>query len=632
MPRPASRAATASWQREALGPALVLLATLAVALVSEFVGRIPNPPAILLLFVVFGAFHGGVRAGLVSAVIACAYFAVAFSRPGHLWSYAPDDFRRVVVWTVAVPIMALMVGTLKARALAAERAAAHAAEERFVKAFHASPVAVILTRSSDDTMIDVNDAALSLSGYGRAEMIGTSATVLGLYRDPSQRAEWMARLLVEGRLSNIDIEVQTKSAGTASVLASIELVRVDSEDCLLAFLVDITARQRAEESLRGREAALRKTQNLEALGRLAGGVAHDFNNLLTVIGGNAGLLAELSTDPEAKGLADDIVMATTRAATLTRQLLEFGRPQPQTGSTVHLSDTVAKLEPMLARTLGESIRLVVELDPQLGAVPMSAGQLDRVIMNLVLNARAAMPRGGTLTLTTDARMLEAGTAHLAREGTRGPLAVLTVRDTGEGMDTATQERIFEPFFTTKALGGGSGLGLSTVHANVAAAGGFITVESAAGQGAAFAVHLPMVEGGPIDDAVVERVRGQGELVLVVEDDDAVRALTARLVTDLGYGVLVADGGAQALELIDRESRVLSAIITDVIMPGMTGPQLVTQLRRRLPAVKVIFVSGYSNDDGVQGLLSPDEIVFLPKPFGRDALAQTLSDLLSPPHR
>ena len=264
----------AGWRREWLGPALVLVVAGAITLWSQHVGRIPNPPAVLLLVVVFAAFHGGVRPGLVSAALACGYFALAFSRHGHAFTYTHDDLRRVLLWGVTVPVMAVMVGTLKARAVAAERAVARAAEAQFLNAFRVSPIGVILTRLADNQMIDANDAALAMLGYARAEVIGKTALELGLFADAGRRGELVRQLAAEGRVSNVDVDVVTRSGAHAAMLASVERVTVEGAPCMLSFLVDVTARRREQASLQRREDALRKAQHLEALGRLGPAPVH----------------------------------------------------------------------------------------------------------------------------------------------------------------------------------------------------------------------------------------------------------------------------------------------------------------------------------------------------------------------
>jgi len=608
---------------------VTLAAALFVALVSVFIGRIPNPPAILLSFVIFSAFHGGLRAGLASAAIAWGYFALAFSTPGHLFRYQPDDLKRILLWAVAVPTMAVMVGSLKGRALAAERAASKEAEERFTRALHASPIGVILTRLSDDCTIDANAATLEMLGYARDEILGKKSRELGVWGSAALRSDLVTRLKAEGRVQNLDIEVRTKSGEALDLLVSVERVEVGADTCMLGFLVDMTERNQTMEALRRKDEALREGQKLEAVGRLAGGIAHDFNNLLTVIGGNASWLAETMTSPDAREVVDEISGAATRAAALTRQLLDFSRQQPETPIALDLSSAVANLVPILTRTIGETIKLSTLLDSEPNVVRANPGQIDQVIMNLVLNARDALVEGGKLSISTERVTLDDIEAALVGpQASAGRWVVLTVRDAGEGMDPKTVERIFEPFFSTKGVGRGTGLGLATVYGIVSASAGFIAVESAVGHGTAFKVFLPQIDVLPVSAAEGSAaVVGGTEVVLLVEDDASVRTLTARLLTGLGYAVLSADGAEQAIDIVSRRSGGIDLVLTDVVMPGMNGRELVDSLKSRLPATRVVFVSGYADDVELVEKLRRQEVLFLAKPFTRTALAHKLREAL-----
>jgi two-component system cell cycle sensor histidine kinase/response regulator CckA len=630
-PQPGARP-RAPLLRELSGPLLTVAVAVFVAVFSELVARIPNPPAILLIFVVFSAFRGGVRSGLASASVAWVYFAIAFSKPDRLFEYQPEDLKRIALWLLSLPTLALMVGRLKERSLAAERSIGKQAEERFTTVLHASPVGMVLTRLSDGRILDANRAALEMFGYERHEMVGSSARELQTWRDAPKRELLITRLEAEGRVPNFDIVGRTKSGETVEVLGSLELVEVDSQRCMLSFLVDMTERKRREEELRRKEEELRSSQNLEAIGRLAGGIAHDFNNLLTVIGGNASFLQETMKAPEQREVVDEISAAATRAAALTRQLLDFSRKQPTEPLPLDLATSVSALTPILARTLGEKVSLVVTVEEAPSVVLANAGQIDQVIMNLVLNARDALADGGKLSIATQNVTLdEVEAALVSPRATAGNWVMLSVRDTGEGMDAATIEHIFEPFFSTKGVGRGTGLGLATVYAIVSRAGGFILVESELGQGTVFKVYLPRVEESAASDCQQPRVaRAQGEVVLLVEDDPAVRTLTARLVRDLGYTALLADGSEQALDIVKRRQSPIDLILTDVVMPGMNGRELVDELCSELPDARVLFVSGYADDATLVERVRRRESAFLAKPFTRSELGAKLRELLDEP--
>jgi two-component system cell cycle sensor histidine kinase/response regulator CckA len=483
------------WRQEALGPALLVLCIVAMELVARFVVRIPNPPALLVLVVVFAAFHGGLRSGLLSAAIAWAYLTWSFSIPGRRFHYSPDDLMRVVIWAVTVPLMALMVGRLKARALAAERAALRESNERFTRAFHGSPIGIVQARLSDGRILDVNGAMLEVLGYSRDEFVGRTSAELGLWPSPVDQAAFTERLRRDRTLRNVDLDLRTRSGETAALVCSVELVKVGDDDCALTFAVDMTERRRAAEALRHTEEQLLQAQKMDAVGRLAGGIAHDFNNLLSVVGNAAAILERtLPASSPSSAFVGDIGSAVQRAALLTRQLLAFSRREPRQTRPFDVGAMVAKLEPFLARTVGDSVALTTTLAPSLGPVLADPSQIDQVLMNLVVNARDAMPNGGRLAIeTSEVDLDEAGLAGLGAEARPGRFVVLTVRDTGSGMDQATIARVFEPFFTTKERDRGTGLGLATVYGIVAQSGGFITVESAPGEGAAFKVHLPRMD-------------------------------------------------------------------------------------------------------------------------------------------
>jgi two-component system, cell cycle sensor histidine kinase and response regulator CckA len=614
---------------ELVGPALTVASIVVVALVSRFVIWIPNPPAVIVLFVVYSALRGGLRAGVLSALIACAYFTLAYSKTGQAFRYETNDLKRLVLWVTATPTMAILAGRLKERSLAAERVISKQAEQRFTAALQASPVGMVLSRLSDGRILDVNQAALDMFGYRREEMVGASAGQLQTWRDAPKRELLIAELKERGRVGSFDIVGRTKSGETVEVLGSLELVEVESERCMLSFLVDISERKRREDELRRKEEELRSSQKLEAIGRLAGGIAHDFNNLLTVIAGNASFLKATAKTTEDREIVDEVSAAAARASALTRQLLDFSRKQPTEPLPVDLATAVSALTPILARTLGEKVSLSVVLDEAPSVVLANPGQIDQVIMNLVVNARDALVDGGKLNIATQNVTLdEVEAALVGPRATAGNWVVLSVRDTGEGMDKTTIAQIFEPFFSTKGVGRGTGLGLATVYAIITRANGFVLVESEIGQGTVFKVYLPRIDESAASangEPAVERAHG--EVVLLVEDDPAVRTLTARLLRDLGYTALLADGAEQALDIVSRRQSPIDLIVTDVVMPGMNGRELVERLGADLPDAKVLFVSGYADDATLAERVQRRESAFLAKPFTRNELGIKLRELL-----
>ena len=387
---------------------------------------------------------------------------------------------------------------------------------------------------------------------------------------------------------------------------------------------EIAGREQAEE-------ALRQAQKMEAVGRLAGGVAHDFNNLLMVIRGHAALLVEFlgPNDPLRRSL-EDILKAADRASSLTRQLLAFSRKQVLQPRVLDLNALVTQVADLLPPLLGEDINLVMDLDPELGPVRADPGQIEQVIMNLVFNARDAMPGGGELAIqTANAGLDEAFTRR--HPGVRpGPHVMLAVRDTGRGMDEETQSHIFEPFFTTKDQSKGTGLGLATVYGIVDQSGGSVTVSSKLGEGTTIQIYLPRVEEA-IDvaeptKALPDSLRGS-ETILVVEDDDAVRNMTREFLKIRGYTVLGARNATEAIQFTERHKEPIDLVLTDVVMPGMKGRELVERLANLRPAMKVLYMSAYTEDAIINyGILDPGT-AFIEKPFSPDDLAVKVREVL-----
>ena len=387
---------------------------------------------------------------------------------------------------------------------------------------------------------------------------------------------------------------------------------------------DVTERRRLEEQFR-------QTQRMEAVGQLAAGVAHDFNNLLTVITGYCELLFHALADrtPELRRV-QEIHRAAARAASLTRQLLTFSRKQALDPRVLDLGEVVQGMVPMLSRLLGEHVRLNTTRALLLGRVKADPGQIEQVVMNLAINARDAMPDGGTLTIALGDVELDAAPRGVDVALRSGPHVMLAVSDTGCGMDAATRVRIFEPFFTTKEVGKGTGLGLATVYGIVQQSDGAIQVESEPGRGATFRIYLPRVEAvaavGEVAAASARAALGR-ETVLVVEDEQAVRELEAEVLAGHGYRVLVAGDAQEALALEERCQEPIALLVTDVVMPGRSGRELAREFVRRRSGTRVLYVSGYANDAFVGGGLLEAGGWFLQKPFSPEALAHKVRDVL-----
>jgi PAS domain S-box-containing protein len=391
---------------------------------------------------------------------------------------------------------------------------------------------------------------------------------------------------------------------------------------VLAVSIDVTERRHLQ-------ALLTQAQKMEAIGHLAGGVAHDFNNVLTAILGYGNLVLEEVSDPRLRDEVLEILRAGESAAALTRQLLAFSRRQVMQPAVVSLNRVVAGVEKMLRRLISEDIDLVTTLHPGLDSVRVDSAQFEQVIVNLALNARDAMPDGGRLTVETNMIDLDEEYCREHPSVKPGRHVVLSVTDTGTGMDAETQARLFEPFFTTKGQGRGTGLGLAMVYGIVKQSEGHIYVYSEPGRGTTFKIYLPSVEepaAATVKPAPPE-LAGGVETILIVEDDDAARKLASRVLKRLGYGVLTAGGGEEALRLLEARTETVNLLISDVIMPGMTGPELAQRVSTTHPEMRVLFTSGYSDDAIIRhGVLAPGTL-FMQKPYTPAVLARKVREAL-----
>jgi signal transduction histidine kinase len=390
---------------------------------------------------------------------------------------------------------------------------------------------------------------------------------------------------------------------------------------------DLTRQRKLEDQLL-------QAQKMEAVGQLAGGVAHDFNNLLTVIMSYSSmLLTDGAPGDSDRSDIQAISDAAVRAASLTRQLLAFSRKQVLQLQPVNVNAVVTDVEKMLHRLIGEDISLSTHLDPQLALINADPGQLEQVLLNLAVNARDAMPDGGSLTLTTDNADLseEHGDRHLG--AVPGKYIMLAVTDTGTGMTKEVQQRLFEPFYTTKGAGKGTGLGLATVHGIVKQLGGDIYVYSELGHGTTFKVYFPHLTTipEPVVGAVEQRETPRGsETIVLAEDDDALRSLGARVLGAFGYNVLVARTGSDALRIVAEHAGPIDLVATDVVMPEMSGSQLVEKVLKARPGIRVLFMSGYTDDEVMRRGVIDGQTAFLQKPFTPDMLAHKVRAVLDAP--
>jgi signal transduction histidine kinase len=401
---------------------------------------------------------------------------------------------------------------------------------------------------------------------------------------------------------------------------------------------DVTERKQAEQRLRQKEEELRQSQKMEAVGRLAGGIAHDFNNLLTAILGPADMARDqVPVDHPARRELDDIRTAALRASELTRQLLTFGRQQVVKSELLDLNEIVRDSGRLLGRLLGEDIDLDISVAAEPCVLSADRSQIEQIILNLAVNSRDAMPAGGHLTIET--RSVELGREFADRHPNvrPGKYVLLAVSDTGRGMDADTLAHAFEPFFTTKEVGRGTGLGLATVYGIVHQTGGHVFVYSEVDRGTSFNIYLPRADthhepGAELAHAhaATAPMRGGTETILLAEDDNAIRALTTRLLTRSGYHVIAADRGEAALELARKYAGLIQLLVTDVVMPGMSGVDLWQQLRQERPACRVLFLSGWASDAIVSHGVIDSHTPFLQKPFTAESLIRSIREVLDRP--
>lgn len=516
-----------------------------------------------------------------------------------------------------------------------ERQRAEEALRKLSRAVEQSASTIIIT-DTQGYIEYANPRFTETTGYSLAEVLGQHTRILKSGHTSPEEYRRLWETITAGKEWRGEFHNKKKNGELYWESASISPIK-NAEGVITHFLAvkeDITERKQAEETRAKLEEQLRQAQKMESIGRLAGGVAHDFNNLLTVIQGHISLLQDElpGEDPRLEQL-DLIRQASERAAVLTRQLLAFSRQQILAPTRLDLNDLVANLHKMLGRLIGEDITLTTVLQPGLWPVTADPGQLEQVIMNLVINARDAMPTGGKLTIETRNVDLDGSYAQIHLDAPTGPCVMLAVTDTGHGMDEATLARIFEPFFTTKEPGKGTGLGLATVYGIIKQSGGHITVYSEPSQGATFKIYLPASGTAPQRLAQPQAqpvIRGGNETILLVEGDEMVRSLVQRALLRQGYTLLEARWGDEALFLVEQQRGQIDLLVTDVVMPKMNGRELFEQLKALHPRMKVLFMSGYTDDTMVRNGLLAAEIEFLSKPFSPDALAAKVREVLDKP--
>lgn len=471
--------------------------------------------------------------------------------------------------------------------------------------------------------LTVNQQACESLGYSRDELMRLTVADVDMNFDPEMLdALWQSLSDDESKI--IESMHRRKDGTMFMVEVRVGRLMLEGEWAVLGIARDVTERKRLE-------AQLVQSQKMEAVGKLAGGVAHDFNNLLTVINGYSEQLLDVLDDGGvAYEQAQQVLRAGQRAATLTDQLLTFSRRQTLRPKVLDLNLLVPDMLKMLHRLIGEDIDLIVTLGASNGFVKADPHQLEHAIMNLAVNARDAMPLGGRLEIATADVVVDVAFAQRHEGVAPGAYVSLSVQDTGDGIEDDVLNHIFDPFFTTKEQGEGTGLGLSMVYGIVTQSGGTVLVESAQGQGACFQIYLPLHEEAVDDDDLEECAQplvGGTEGILLAEDEEIVRSLTQHLLEGWGYRVFVAENGQKACALFDAHQEQIDLLLTDVIMPGMSGHALVTRLKEQQANLKAVYMSGYTHDFiGQHGILE-DEVIFLRKPFTREGLSSKIREAL-----
>jgi PAS domain S-box-containing protein len=611
---PPARAPILRYGVAVLSTALALIPTVLLADVSE------SRLALFGVAVMVSAWYGGWKPGLVAtsfALTVCAYFALA-------GEHSEAQSKVAIIRLSLFFFIAMLVCWLNAALRATQENLRHS-ELNFRSLVTNAPYGICRCDSAGK-ILDVNPAFLELLAYPPGEPLN-GQHIFGLYADSDQWFDLADYLRASAPFKGLTAEWKRKDGTTTVVRVSGRSVTNGRPGDLVfeLFAEDVTERRALEQQLR-------QSQKMEAVGRLAGGIAHDFNNLLMVISGYSEFLLErIGEQPQLRGPAQEIASAAERASSLTRQLLAFSRKQMLAPRIVNLNDIAGENFKMLTRMIGEDIDLVMVPAQNLWPVRADAGQIEQVIMNLAVNARDAMPSGGKLTIETSNVTLDEEYARFHAPLQPGDYVMTAISDTGAGMDLETQSHIFEPFFTTKGTKG-TGLGLSTVYGIVKQSGGYIWVYSEMGRGTTFKIYLPRVASGeaaPQLAAPVEaqRVEPGTETILLVEDEANLRYLARQFLEKQGYKVIEAADGAVAMQIAVAHDRTIHLLLTDVIMPGMNGRELAQRIAEIRPNVKILYMSGYTeNVIGHNGMLDAG-VRLLQKPFNLRDLKSKVREVL-----
>jgi PAS domain S-box-containing protein len=496
-------------------------------------------------------------------------------------------------------------------------------EEKFSKAFRSSPTFITITTLYEGLFIDVNDAFLEASGYMREEVIGHSTQELGMWAVPAARERAVKELLEHEKASSLEVEMRIKSGAILTVLWAAEKIEIEGKPCIIAVALDITERKKLQEQLL-------HAQKMEAVGQLAGGIAHDFNNILTAIISYSYLIRnKIGKDSPSFNNLEKILLLSDRASQITRGLLTFSRKQHFEFHPINLNDVVSNVEKLISKFIGEDIAVKTRLSGRKPVINADWAQIEQILMNLATNARDAMPDGGTLTIKTELVELDSSFINAHGFGKPGNYAVMTVSDTGVGMNKEATQKIFEPFYTTKEVGKGTGLGLAIIYGIVRQHDGFTHVYSEEGKGTSFKIYFQATHVAPEDR--VERelpdVTGKGECILVAEDEESVRESISAILEESKYTVVEACNGEDAVEKFKSHKDEIQLLILDVIMPGLNGKETLEEILKVAPDTKVIFTSGYTADVIRRKKVSEQDVHFVSKPIVPNILLKKIREVL-----
>ncbi|MFW5730745.1 MAG: PAS domain-containing hybrid sensor histidine kinase/response regulator [Desulfonatronovibrionaceae bacterium] len=507
-------------------------------------------------------------------------------------------------------------------------------QERFAKAFQSSPAPQVISDIRSGKIIEVNDQWVQMLGWSREEQVGRTSSQLGIWKYSSERDKVIQLLENQGYCKEYPVELITRDKQIIMVLLSAEFVTVGGRQVMLSMIYDQTEQKKAEQEKEKLQAQLLHSQKMESMGILAGGVAHDFNNLLQTMGGNIQLLLrdKTSEHPDYSRLSSTM-KSIDRAASLIRQLLIFSRKEDARISTVNLNKEIEQAVEILERTIPRMVRIKTRLNDQLCLIQADAVQMEQVLLNLGFNAADAMPQGGELIIETDNTEIRAEDRKARLDAAPGPYVVMTITDTGQGMDKETRKHIFEPFFTTKETGKGTGLGLASVYGIIKSHNGLIFCYSEPGQGTSFRIYLPAdKEACHLADEIEkhEKTLSGSETVMVVDDESEIREITCEILEGSGYTTISAASGEEALSLYAEEPQAVDLVVLDLNMPGMGGQECLKRILELNPEARVVIVSGYSECQAHNQNIISKASGYISKPYQLGHLLASIRAVLDLP--